>query len=47
MYEILLVGDVFNPLAVARLRRRPKCLLIELASQVYKGYGETGLAPAL
>src|SRR6266850_1391137 len=45
-HEILLVGDVLNPLAVVRVCCRPKCHLVELASQVYKRYRKTGLAPA-
>jgi len=46
-HEILLVGDVFNPLAVVRVRCRPKRHLVGLASQVHKRYRETGLASAL
>ncbi len=46
-HEILLVGDVFNPLAVVRVRCRPKRHLVGLASQVHKRYRKTGLASAL
>lgn len=46
-HEILLACDTLNPFAVIRVRRRPKCHLVGLASQGHERYHKTRLASTL
>ena len=46
-HEILLACDTLNPFPVVRVRRRPKCHLIGLASQGHERYRKTRLTSAL